>query len=85
MDKLWILGRSSECQNSHRSESVLEQLKDTSDANATYRERVGSRDGGISCNRHYRLNTPPQEMEPTQGMKRNTKKGQEKDQGSFYV
>ena len=34
MDKLWILGRSSECQYSHRSESVVEQLKDASDANA---------------------------------------------------
>ena len=39
--------------------------------NTSYGEHVGSCDGGISCNRHYHLNTPPQEMEPTQGMKRN--------------
>jgi len=57
MNKLRILGRSSECQYSRRSESVVEQLKDASDANATYGERVGSHEGGISCNRHYRLNT----------------------------
>ena len=58
MDKLRILGRSSEWQYSYRSESVVEQLKDASDANATYGERVGSRDGGISCNRHPSQHTP---------------------------
>ena len=48
----------------------VEQLRDESKRIATYKERVVSRDGVVSCSRCHRLNTPPQETAPTQGRKK---------------